>query len=197
MNKTFLKLLGATVMATLLTVGMPTKSYAGVVQVDTAGLTTEQVNQLKHQAQAMKNDPATVSAKVRQEAEAWGDLGANMGKAMVGAARELGIAANEFATTPLGKVVVVMTAYKIAGRDILGVFVGSFIMLFGYGVAIWMFITHRWSKVKYEYEPVLWGAFKRNRIVSVETDEDTAQIKAVVGSLIILLSTLLGLVVIF
>lgn len=194
MNKTIVKLCSIVAVTSALAVGI---ANAAVVQVDTSGLSTEQVNQLKQQAQSMKSDPANVSAKVRQEAEAWSELGANMGKAMVGAAREIGVAANEFATTPLGKVVVVMTAYKIAGKDLLGVVFGSIIMVFGYSLALWIFFTRRWSKVKYEYEPMFWGAFKRARIISTETDEDVATTKVVTGGIILALTTFISLIIIF
>lgn len=165
--------------------------------VDVSKLTPEQRARITEQINNLASEPTNVSAKVRQEAEAWGDLGANMGKAMVGAAKEIGVAANEFAQTPLGRVVVFITAYKIIGQDILGVIVGSLILLFGYSSAIWIFATRRWSKVKYEYEPVLWGLMKRARIVSCETDSEVAANKAIISSAILFISTLIGLLIIF
>jgi hypothetical protein len=145
----------------------------------------------------MKSDPAVVSSKVRQEAEAWSELGSNMGKAMVGAAKELGVAANEFAVTPLGGVVVGITAYKIVGRDLLGVIVGSFILLFGYSVAFWLFLTRRWSNIQYEYKPILWGAFERRKIVKISSDSEDTQVRVVTGAIILAVSTIIALVVIF
>ena len=187
---------GIVTLLAALALGIST-AHAAVVQVDTSGLSTEQVAQLKQQAQSMKSDPANVSAKVRQEAEAWSELGANMGKAMVGAAREVGVAANEFAVTPLGTVVVGLTAYKIVGRDFLGVIVGSFIMLFGYSIAFWMFLTRRWSNIQYEYKPILWGAFERRKIVKISSDEDTTQVRVVTGAIILGVTTIIALFVIF
>ena len=172
-------------------------AHAGVQGVNTDGLTADQITQLNQQARSMKSDPAAVSSKVRQEAEAWGELGTNMGRAMVGAAKELGVAANEFAVTPLGTVVVGITAYKIVGRDLLGVAVGSLILVLGYSIAFWMFLTRRWSNIQYEYKPILWGAFERRKIVKISSDEDTTQVRVVTGGLILLISTFIGLVVIF
>lgn len=172
-------------------------AQAGVQGVNTNGLSSDQIAQLNQQAQSMKNDPTVVSSKVRQEAEAWSELGANMGKAMVGAAREVGVAANEFAVTPLGTVVVGITAYKIVGRDLLGVIIGTLIIVFGYSIAFWMFLTRRWSNIQYEYKPILWGAFERRKIAKISSDEDTTQVRVVTGALILLISTVIGLVVIF
>jgi hypothetical protein len=76
---------------------------------------------------------------------------------MVGAAKEIGIAANEFSQTQLGKIVVFIVAYKIIGQDILRVGLGASVILFGYSLALWILLTRRWSDVTYTYEPALWG----------------------------------------
>ena len=41
--------------------------------------------------------------------------------ALIGAAREVGMAANEFASTDLGKVVTFVVVYKIIGESLVGV----------------------------------------------------------------------------
>jgi hypothetical protein len=168
--------------------------------IDTSKLTAEQVEQLKKQADNMvkeANNPANISASVRKEAEAWGDLGANMGKAMVGAAKEVGVAANEFSQTNLGKIVVFLAAYKIIGQDVLGVVFGSLILVFGYSLAVWVLTTRRWSKVKYDYEPIMWGMVKKARIISCETDDDTVTAKVLMGGILLIITTLIGLNTIF
>ncbi len=170
---------------------------ANSTTVDVSKLTPEQAAQIKQQISELSSSPANISSTVRKEAEAWGELGSNMGKAMVGAAKEVGVAANEFSQTSLGKVVVFLAAYKIVGKDFLGVIFGTFILIFGYGLAIWVFTTKRWSNVKYEYEPVLWGMFKKARIVTISTDDATITTKAFVGCAVLVLSTLVGLNTIF
>ncbi len=77
---------------------------ASAQTIDTSGLSKQQMMELATKAAEMKS-PSNMSAEVRREAAAWGELGANMGKAVVGAAREVGVAANDFAQTPLGVVV--------------------------------------------------------------------------------------------
>lgn len=166
--------------------------------IDTSKLSKAQVAELAAQAEKMASpDPQTVSASVRKEAEAWGELGANMGKAMVGAAREVGVASNEFAQTSLGKVVVGIVAYKVVGKDLLGVVFGSLILVVGYSLAIWMLTTRRWSDVQYEYEPVLWGMYKRQRVVKCHSDSDVIASKVLGGGALILMTTLVGLKTIF
>ena len=175
-----------------------TSAFSSVQAIDTSKLSKAQVAELAAKAEEMSaTTPASVSANVRQEAEAWGTLGANMGKAMVGAAREVGVASNEFASTSLGKIVVGIVAYKVIGKDILGVIVGTLILVCGYSLAIWIFLTRRWSTVKYEYAPVLWGMFNRQRVLSSHTDSDVITSKVIGGGLLIMLTTLVGMKTIF
>ena len=165
--------------------------------VDLSKLTPEQRAQITQQVKELSSEPTNVSATIRQEAEAWGELGANMGKAMVGAAKEVGVAANEFSQTPLGKVVVFITAYKIIGQDLLGLIFGTFVLLFGYSCAIWIWATRRWSDVTYEYEPILWGLMKKARVVKCETDRDTTCWKTIWAVVLLVLSSIVGLNLIF
>jgi len=165
--------------------------------IDVSKLTQEQVTALSKQVQELAGNPVTVSAQVRSEASAWGELGANMGKAMVGAAKEIGVAANEFSQTSLGKVVVFMTVYKIMGRELLGVIVGSGIMLFTYSLALWLLATKRWSTVTYTYVPVLFGAFTLKKILDSKISDDVLFAKVMTSALLLVFSTLIGLNVIF
>ena len=165
--------------------------------VDLSKLTPEQRAAITQQVNEMGGSPTNISATVRKEAEAWGELGANMGKAMVGAAKEVGVAANEFSQTSLGKIVVFMVAYKIVGQDALGVIFGTLVLVFGYSLALWVFTTKRWSDVTYEYEPVLWGAFKKARITKIETSNDVVTGKFIVGCGLLVLTTVVGLNTIF
>ena len=187
----------------ILALCVATGAFAGVASqngayIDTSKLSKAQIAELAAKAEEMgATTPVNVSATVRQEAEAWGTLGANMGKAMVGAAREVGVASNEFANTSLGKVVVGIVAYKVVGKDILGVIFGSMILVIGYSLAIWMMTTRRWSDVTYEYEPVFWGMYKRQRVVKSHTDSDVVTSKVLGGGVLILLTTLVGLKTIF
>lgn len=165
--------------------------------IDLSKLTPEQRQAITQQVNDLSAQPTNISATVRKEAEAWGDLGANMGKAMVGAAKEVGVAANEFSQTSLGKIVVFMVAYKIVGQDALGVIFGTLVLVFGYSLALWVFTTKRWSDVTYEYEPILWGAFKKARITKIETSNDVVTGKFIVGCGLLVLTTVVGLNTIF
>lgn len=182
----------------MLALTISTSAFAATQNsVDVSKLTPEQVAQINKQVSEMASTPTNVSATVRKEAEAWGELGANMGKAMVGAAREVGVASNEFANTSLGKIVVAIVAYKVVGKDILGVIVGSFIIVLGYSICIWILISRRWSEVKYEYSPALWGLYNRRTVVSSKTDGEVVAGKLIGAGILALASTVVGLNTIF
>lgn len=67
--------------------------------------------------------PELPTASVNQVDE-WVDLGAKVGKMLGGAAKELGIAANEFTQTPLGLVTMGLIIWHYAGSDLYGFILG-------------------------------------------------------------------------
>ena len=140
--------------------------------LDLRGLNERQIAELQAQASKMKS-PENISATVRQEATAWAELGANIGTGMVWAAKEVGVAANEFSQTGLGKIVTGIVVYKVLGKEILGVIVGSAILLAGGLLTLMIFRSNKFNtQVQYQYVPVLWGMFHRRRVVELKTDGD-------------------------
>jgi hypothetical protein len=134
--------------------------------VDVSKLTPEQRIVIQQQAlelQKQRTSSGTVAVEVRKEAEAWGQLGQNLGIALIAAAKELGVAANEFATTPLGMVVSFIVIYKLIGGSMLGILFGVFSMAFGIWFAL--YVNRRLCyDFEYEYKPVLWGMFNRRKV---------------------------------
>lgn len=76
---------------------------------------------LKHVAEtAEKNktpiEPALPSV---ESIEKYADIGANIAKALGAAAKELGVVANDFLTTPVGFITTGLIVYKVLGNDVL------------------------------------------------------------------------------
>lgn len=166
--------------------------------IDTSGLSKEQAAQLAAQAEEMRSTVVvSKSESIRKEAEAWGELGTNIGKAMVGAAAEVGVAAAEFSETPLGKVVTFVAVYKIVGADIIGIIVGLLVISIGLSFGIWMIRSRQWHSATYENRPVLWGLYNKRSIVTIEVDSDTVGAQFLIGSLAIIAGLLVGLACIF
>lgn len=116
--------------------------------VDTSGLNAQQVAEIQAQIEAKRTE--TPEGKVRATVAAaneWVDIGEGIGAGVAAAARETGQVVNEFATTPVGKMTTFVILYKVIGKDILGVIVGSILMIAF--VTIWLVYTNKlFSKEK-------------------------------------------------
>jgi hypothetical protein len=85
-----------------------------------------------------------------KQVKEWVSYGSEIGKAMAGAARELGVVANEFIQTPAGQITMAMIVWKIMGHDI--VHVGLALIMFFTLVPGWFYMFNRMCVVKgYEY----------------------------------------------
>jgi hypothetical protein len=187
-------------LAVLFAMSMTMSAWAGSVTIDTSGLTPAQIEEIKAKSAAMRTEatnPATISATVRGEAAAWADLGANIGTAMVGAARQIGIAANEFSQTGLGKIVTVLIVYKIAGNDLLGVVIGSLILITAWVTGLYLWFGKIFCTVTYDYRPMLFGLWQRRVVVSNTCDEDAVVTKTIAAAVMLIIGTLIGLITIF
>ena len=149
------------------------------------------------EAIAQQNSPMGVSSKLRTEAMLWGDLGTNMGRATVAAAREMGIAVNEFVATPLGKITMALVVYKVIGKEVLGVFFGSIILLVGMLTTIYFLRKKNYISVEYSYHPVLWGLTQRRIIEKFQLDNEWDGIYYLCAAVSAFASLLLGLNLIF
>jgi hypothetical protein len=168
--------------------------------VDVTGLSAAQIAELKKSvidAKLQKDEPTNISAIVRQEAGAWGDMGANMGKAMVGAAKEMGVAANDFSQTSLGKVTVGIVVYKIIGRDILKIVVGLVVLILGSSISLYLLFSYRWGEAIYETKPALFGLINRKYVISYKEDSDQILGKLISSGVTLVLTMALGLNCIF
>lgn len=120
-----------------------------------------------------------------------------MGKAIVGGAKEIGMAANDFAVTPLGKVTVGIVAYKLVGRDIIKFVIGFLILIFGIGIGVKLIFTSTFA-AKTEYQPRLWGLYhKRVVLERTQFSDDTHTGYIIIGSIGCLISLVIGLATIF
>lgn len=119
-----------------------TAAYADRTGCDTlyvTGLTDSQIIDLKKKCiDAMKS--VSESVTVSQVSE-YAELGKNYGIALSEVAKSVGTTVNELAQTPVGKFMLVMVAYKVMGKDLIGIF-GGFIW-FTIMLPIWFYLFHR------------------------------------------------------
>ena len=75
-------------------------------EVSTSGLTPEQVSRLKIQAEQMRANQEIDNTKKYIE------MGQMIGQALASSAKEMGVAVNEFAQTPVGKMVAALVIWR-------------------------------------------------------------------------------------
>lgn len=134
---------------------------------------------------------------MREEVSAWGDMGTNVGRALVGAAKEVGVAANEFANTNLGKVVTLIIVFKLIGATLIKLLVGGVIMAVSIGLGVWLIRTDRWHDTKYEYRPMLFGLWRKKEVTEINWNRNAAENQLIIGSIVLAVGIIISLIVIF
>jgi hypothetical protein len=136
--------------------------FGGEAPIDVSNLSPEQIQQVKSLRDTFQNKPTAV--QVREEAAEWAKIGANLGNAMVGAAKELGVAAADFARTPLGMIVIFILVLKLIGGPIIGIVLGLLLIYLGHRYNRYV-QNHVLRSPVYEIRPILWGLCNRQYIV--------------------------------
>lgn len=111
-------------------------------------------------------DPANA-----ERVDQWLNVGERIGKMIGGAAKEVGVAANEFVKTPVGTVAIALIVWHYMGDALLHLFVGMTVMVVGLA-ATW-FVSRRLTDVTRTYSPDKTTWFGRPRLVSVKRSEWT------------------------
>lgn len=116
--------------------------------VDVTGLSAAQIAEIQAQVEAKKTETPVGQARATVEAaNEWINIGEGIGAGVAAAARETGQVVNEFADTPVGKMTTFVILYKVIGKDIIGLIVGT-ILLIAF-VSIWLVYTNKmFSKEK-------------------------------------------------
>ena len=98
--------------------------------------------------------------------EKWVKIGSNIGQSLGGAAKELGIAVNDFAKTPVGQMTMVLIVWHILGGQIVHIFGG--IMIWAVGIAIIRHMIARAYPKKITYSNEVKNVFGNYVIEKVE-----------------------------
>ncbi len=145
--------------------------------VNTYGLTDMQKAELALQAEKMKNPaPGTVTQASDVALDAtkkWAEAGKGLAVGIVAAAKEAGVAVNEFAATPVGKITTAIIVWKMLGKDILDIFLGFFFLLVLLPAAALVYRSAMTESVVRENKPILFGLFGLTRSVVVSRKWNT------------------------
>ena len=163
---------------------MAQTTASNVTSIDISKLTPEQKAQMLTYAAQLENakqTPVDMSEKARTEISKWSELGVGMGKAAVSAAKELGVAANEFVETPLGKITMGIVVYKVMGKEIIKMMVASSVFVIFLALTL-VLLFRKKGDVKIEYHPRLWGLWHRKVVTEVEEADSDVVITHFIGA---------------
>lgn len=104
-----------------------TPAFSAVV-VDTSGLSEAQKAALVQQIETINGSPDAIVEKV----DKWVNAGERIGKMLGGAAKELGIAVNDFMNTPAGVLTVTLIIYQYIGNDLIHLVLGFSVFVVGF-----------------------------------------------------------------
>lgn len=174
-------------------VAMATAS-AAPTPADMDKLTDVQKAELALQVAKQVEEQKAVVQNPKQVKE-WVSYGTEIGQALAGTARELGVVANEFIKTPAGQLTMGMIIWKVMGNDI--VHVGLALILFFTLVPGWIYMFHRMCIIKgYEYQQYEEDGKPKTRKVKVyydtgRDDIDGTRVMMMVVLAVILLAVIL------
>ena len=121
------------------------------VNVNTSGLTDVQKAELIKVAEQMRKQQESPEAIV-EKVDKWVDVGERFGKMMGGAAKEVGIAVNDFVKTPVGMMTAGLIVWNYMGNMIVHVTVGLMILFTTFSLLAWYSRRLRIVEITYDKE---------------------------------------------
>lgn len=122
---------------------------------------------LKQVADASANSDVTtaVASVTPTKVDEWVTIGERVGKIMGGAAREVGIAVNDFVKTPVGQLTMFLIVWKVMGGMLIHLLGG--IIVFASGWTFTYLLYRRLSETKIKYHPEAKDWLGRPKVVEV------------------------------
>lgn len=129
-----------------------------------------------------------------QKVNEWLDIGTRIGQGLAGAAKEVGVAVNDFAKSPVGMWTIALITWKFVGGVI--VHVGGALVLWLVGFTFIWWINRRRVTTTVRYDSEKTDIFGRSRLISVEKGciGDDDYVGMIVCGLLILMA---GIIVMF
>ena len=93
-----------------------------------------------------------IPSMTEDKVEKWVKIGSNIGQGLAGAAKEVGVAVNDFATTPVGQLTMMLIVWHMIGAQLIHVFGGIMIWIVGIAIIRHMVARAYPSKITYSKE---------------------------------------------
>ncbi len=110
-----------------------------------------------------------------EKVEKWVKIGSNIGQGLAGAAKEVGVAVNDFAKTPVGQMTMVLIVWHMIGAQLIHLFGGILIWIIGIAIIRHMIARAYPSKIKYSKEVKnIFGNYAIESIEPMPIQDDNA-----------------------
>ena len=93
-----------------------------------------------------------VQAPTEEKVEKWVKIGSQVGQGLAGAAKELGVAVNDFAKSPVGQLTMALIVWHMMGGVLVHLVGGILVWVFGFSMLRYFFARTYPSKVTYSKE---------------------------------------------
>lgn len=152
------------------------------------------IKQIADRKAAGTNAAKVAEQTTPQKVNDWLDIGSRIGQGMAGAAREMGVAVNEFAKSPVGMWTIALITWKFMGGVLMHAFGALMIWLIGFSFIWWINRRRTGIVIQYDAEKADW--LGRSRTVSVQKTklDDDSYVSMIVCGFIVLIA---GLVTMF
>jgi hypothetical protein len=140
---------------------------------DVKSMSPEQITMLKAQIDAADKAPASAQSTAAKVSE-WATVGKNISEGIVGAAKELGVEANAFAATPLGKTTVVVLMWHFFGKSLI-LFAMLFLIPLLFAPLVTYAVRRNFGDVKTDKVESTYFGVTRQRIVATVIPNDSMQ----------------------
>lgn len=121
-----------------------------------------------------------------KQVEQWVNIGTAIGSGLAASAKQLGIAANQFATTPVGKITIFLIAWHFIGNTLLHIAATTIWFLTWLPVLIWYYRTTGFTYVKTVYEKGT-GPNGASKVIQ-RTPKQMTEGKAAMGVIMLLIA---------
>jgi hypothetical protein len=101
---------------------------------------------------ASSKDSSVPVALTEDRVEKWVKIGSNIGQGLAGAAKEVGVAVNDFSQTPVGQLTMLLIVWHMIGAQLIHVFGGIMIWIVGIAIIRHMVARAYPSKITYSKE---------------------------------------------
>lgn len=143
------------------------------IPLATKEMNAQEVNTLLEacRGKAASGVAAITDSVTPENASRFSEAAKGVAQAVGIAAKELGIAANDFLDSPAGYVLAAVLLFNYGGSLIAGILFGLPITFLALFLLYKFYRNYRAAECEYQYIPVLWGMFHRRRIVKYRMNE--------------------------